>query len=119
MGTPLTSGFQSTTLLQWPSSTHRGFPHCPLGYESRAAINGCKLGWQNGEVRGHFPAMLREGPEGGLRAGEGARHADFGGRKGLTCAGARRQEGSFRNPEKAGVVARGGGGQWEGTGFGK
>lgn len=48
--------------------------------------------------------MLREGPEGGHSAGEGARHADLGGRKGLTCAGARRQEGSFRNPGKAGVV---------------
>lgn len=88
---------KSATLLHWPSSTHRG---CPLGYESRAAINGCKPGWQNGEVRGHCPGMLREGPEGGLSAGEGARHADFGGRKGLTCAGARRQEGSFRNPER-------------------
>lgn len=51
--------------------------------------------------------MLREGPEGGLSAGEGARHADFGGRKGLTCAGARRQEGSFRNPGEAGVVVGG------------
>lgn len=61
--------------------------------------------------------MLREGPEGGLCAGEGGRHANCGGGKRDHLCRCLETRGVLSNPEKAGVVVEGG--QREGRGLEK